>query len=81
MDRFEMMQEMYKLMERVDTLTRQLGELGSKKDEHDAMCMVWTQMNYAVRKINKNRKVSRGVEWNVESKIVESNFPGREVSQ
>ena len=77
MDRFEMMKEMYQLMERVDTMTRQLGELGSKKDEHEAMCMVWTQMNYAVQKINKNREPSMVVE----SKIVESNFPGREVSQ
>ena len=58
MDRFEMMQEMYKLMDQVDTMTRRLGELGSKKDEHEAMCSVWMQMNYAVRKINKNREVS-----------------------
>ena len=58
MDRFEMMQEMYQLMEQVDTMTRRLGELGAKKDEHEAMCSVWTQMNYAVQKINKNREVS-----------------------
>ena len=57
MDRFEMMQEMYKLMNQVDEMTRRLGELGAKKDEHEAMCAVWMGMNYAVKKINKNRDV------------------------